>query len=49
MNYIPELLEIHNVAHTRLDDLNDEINDLIAEQMKIAETLKELIGEMETA
>lgn len=47
MNYIPQLLEIHNAAQTRLDELNDEMNDLIAEQIKISETLNELIGEME--
>ncbi|MDF1810684.1 MAG: hypothetical protein P1V20_00655 [Verrucomicrobiales bacterium] len=48
MNYIPEILEIHNAAQTRLDELNEELNDLIAEQEKIAEALNELLGEMET-
>ncbi|MDF1755665.1 MAG: hypothetical protein P1U89_22945 [Verrucomicrobiales bacterium] len=48
MNYIPEILEIHNAAQSRLDELNDEINDLIDEQLMIAEALKELLGEMET-
>ena len=48
MNYIPEILEIHNAAQSRLDELNEEINDLIAEQVKIAEALKELLGEIET-
>ena len=48
MNYIPEILEIHNAAQCRLDDLNEELNDLIAEQERIAEALQELLGEMET-
>jgi hypothetical protein len=49
MNYIPEILEIHNAAQSRLDELNEEINDLIAEQLKIAEALNELLGEMEAS
>lgn len=47
MNYIPEILEIHNAAQSRLDELNEEINYLIAEQIKIAEALNELLGEIE--
>ena len=42
----PQYISDRNV---RLDELNDEINDLIAEQVKIAETLHELIGDMETS
>ncbi len=46
MNYISQLLEIHNLAKTRLDELNDEISRLIAEQTTIAEALNNLIKEI---
>ena len=49
MNYIPELLEIHNVrADPALDELNEEINDphRRADENR-GKRLKELIGEME--
>ena len=47
MEYIPRLLEIRNATEIRLDELNQEINELIAEQLQIRETLKELLGELE--
>jgi len=46
MNYIPEILEIHNAAQARLDELNEEMNELIAEQVKISEALKEMLSEI---
>ena len=49
MEYSSQLLEIRNATQARLDELNEEIQELMAEQAKIAETLNELICELEQA
>ncbi len=48
MNYIPQLLEVHNAAETRLDKLNDDMDILLDEQARITETLEMLLGEIES-
>ncbi len=47
MHYLPQILEMRNATQVRLDDLNEEINELISEQLRIQETLNELLGELE--
>lgn len=47
MNNIPALLEIQTVAQVRLDELNNELSLLIAEQDEIAKKLADLRHEIE--
>jgi hypothetical protein len=47
MNHIPALLEIQTVAQIRLDELNNELSILIAEQDEIARMLADLRHEIE--